>query len=313
MTRTLAAELVLDAHAELGEGPAWDPRTGHLLWVDVCAGLVHRYDPVTETDEHINVGTAVSAVLPSGATELALALRTGIAVRDADGAVGMLADLEVPGVRLNDGTVGPDGALWVGSMADPPVPGAGRLYRVASDGATETVLDLVTVSNGLAFTPDGTRLYYTDTPTLRVDLFDVDPDGVGAGRLLNRRVVVDVGQAGRPDGLAMDDTGCLWVALSGGSAVHRYTPDGRLDTVLPLPVTKVTSCAFGDDGGTLYVTTAQGPQAQPHAGGIFAVRPGCRGMPVPLFEPVPRKMSLSPGGKKPQQWASSTRSVRPSA
>src|SRR6266568_1976065 len=172
----------------------------------------------------------------------------------------------------------------------------GGLVLAVADGfalldpglAVTRLLDGVTISNGLAWTADGATLYYIDSPTQGVDAFDYD---TGTGRLENRRRVVDIpAAAGLPDGMTIDTDGCLWVALYGGSAVHRYTPDGRLDAVLSFPVSNVTCPVFGGPGlGMLYVTSARDGlgerqlAAQPHAGAVFAADAGARGLPALRF------------------------------
>ncbi|MFE0147540.1 SMP-30/gluconolactonase/LRE family protein [Nonomuraea sp. NPDC059007] len=149
--------------------------------------------------------------------------------------------------RFNDGAVDPWGHFWIGTMCTDR-PGAAALYRVAPDGRTTTELTGVTCSNGLGWSPDHRTMYYVDTPSRTLDAFDVHD-----GRVTGRRVVAQV-RGGLPDGLAVDEDGCVWVAVWDGAAVHRYTPEGRLDTVVETPCARPTSCAFG--GGTLYVTTA---------------------------------------------------------
>jgi sugar lactone lactonase YvrE len=165
-------------------------------------------------------------------------------------------------------------------------PGAGSLYRLDPDGSVVQMLADVTISNGIVWSLDGSTMYYIDTPTPRVDAFAFDP---AEGTIRDRRPVVSVSPGlGSPDGMTIDADGCLWVALYGGSAVHRYTPDGRLDAIVPLPATAATCCAFGgDDLDVLYITTAAKgtpPGAvEPHAGGLFAVDPGVRGVPTTAY------------------------------
>jgi sugar lactone lactonase YvrE len=162
-------------------------------------------------------------------------------------------------------------------MAYDERPGAGALYRLAPDLTVSTVLTGVTISNGLAAAPDGTRMYYVDTATGRVDVFDL-VDGLPA----NRRPAVAVD--GHPDGLTVDAEGGIWVALWGGSAVHRYTPSGALDTIVRLPVPQVTACTFGGPGlDRLYVTTSAHGCDDPLSGALFAVDPGVCGLPVTGF------------------------------
>ncbi|MBQ0830214.1 SMP-30/gluconolactonase/LRE family protein [Streptomyces tagetis] len=274
--------VAVPAAAELGEGPVWDPATGTLLWVDVLGSRVHTLDPATgrrtvrTTDQHIG------AVLPRAGGGLVLCLRDGVFLLDPDGTPRPLHRDPVPGRRANDAAVAPDGSLWAGTMRYDEAPGGGTLSRITGDGTVTTVLDDVTISNGIGWSPDGRRMYYVDTPTRRIDVLDHE-----AGRVGGRRpfAVVEEG-AGYPDGLTVDAEGCVWLALWDGAAVRRYTPDGRLDRVVRLPVPLVTSCAFGGPDLTdLYVTTARVGLTAPHPlAGSLLVLPGAgRGLPQPAF------------------------------
>jgi sugar lactone lactonase YvrE len=189
-----------------------------------------------------------------------------------------------PGVRLNEGGCDPDGHFYCGSMATDESPQAGTFYRLDPDGSVQPVLDKVTISNGFDFSPDGRCAYYVDTPDQGIDIFDYS---AGTG-LADRQRWVDVpDDAGRPDGLTVDAEGGVWLALMGGSAVHRYSASGVLDEVIALPVSQVTACTFGGaDLDTLYVTTSQigaDTRAQPASGSLFAVQPGVRGRPARAF------------------------------
>jgi sugar lactone lactonase YvrE len=288
--RRLDAEIVLDAHAELGEGPAWEAANRKLVWVDIKASHVHRFDPATGEDQTLDVGQHVGAAVPRADGGLLLALRDGFA-RFAGGAVSSIAQVEAdrPENRMNDGKCDPRGRFWAGTMADDERPGVGTLYRLDERGVTPMVTG-VTISNGLAWSADERTMYYIDTPTGGVDAFDYDPD---TGSISDRRRVVTIPEGnGTPDGMTLDDEGCLWVALWGGWGVHRYLPDGSLDTVVPLPVKQVTSCAFGGEGrDELYITSAAiglSPEeraAQPHAGALFRCRPGVAG-PLPTLAAI---------------------------
>lgn len=276
MTRAQAAELVLDARAQLGEGPLWDAARSRLLWVDITAGELHSFDPGTGQDSAVGVGRALGAVGLREDGGLVLAVADGFATADADGggfAVRRLVEPAAAGARMNDAACGPDGAFWAGTAG---VPGGCSLYRLASDWACEAVVEGVSTSNGIDWSPDGRWMYHVDTPTGRVDRFRFSR----GGSVDAREHLVEV-RRGVPDGLVVDAEGCLWVALWDGGAVHRYTPDGRLDRVVTVPVDRPTSCAFGGpDLDVLYVTTAQpAPSAgrQALAGGVFAVVPGPRG------------------------------------
>jgi sugar lactone lactonase YvrE len=285
------ATLVLDARAELAEGPLWDVSTRTLLWVDIMRGVVHRYEPISQRTESFEVGQPVGAVVPRATGGLVVAMRDGFAYLDpASGRVDLIAPIEQdkPHQRMNDGSCDAQGRFWAGTMALDCTPGAGSLYRLDPDERAHRVLADVTVSNGIDWSLDGRTMYYADTGTQRIDVFDFEPE---TGAIANRRPFVHIAREdGQPDGLTVDAEGCVWVALWEGSAVHRYTSDGNLDRIICLPVTHPTSCAFGGpDLCDLYITTAAVALSaaerakQPHAGGLFHVRPGVTGRPAHVF------------------------------
>ncbi|MGW8375546.1 SMP-30/gluconolactonase/LRE family protein [Streptomyces sp. ODS28] len=286
-------EVAVHTQAALGEGPTWDAARGALLWVDILNSRVHTYDPGAGNRTVMLTGQHVGAAKPRVGGGLVVNLRDGVGSYDVDGSFSWLHRDPRPGRRGNDAAVAPDGSLWWGTMAYDEEPGAGGLFRLAGDGRVETVLTGVTVSNGTGWSPDGRLMYYNDSPTRRIDAFDHDPDadpaeGADGGRLSGRRPLAEVEEgAGFPDGLTVDAEGCVWVALWGGAAVRRYTPDGRLDRVLPVPVKNPTACAFGGPGlRDLYVTTASvtaDPAAEPLAGSLL-VFPGVgEGLEQPAF------------------------------
>ncbi|MFJ7179761.1 SMP-30/gluconolactonase/LRE family protein [Streptomyces massasporeus] len=279
---TTPYEVAVRAEAELGEGPTWDAATGRLLWIDILGCRLHTYDPATgrrtvrRTEQHIG------AVKPRAGGGLVLNLRDGIGLLDPDGGFRWLHHEPVPGRRANDAAVAPDGMLWTGTMRYDEAPGGGTLSRVTGDGSVDVVLDDVAVSNGTGWSPDGRLMYYIDSPTRRVDVFDH-----ADGRISGRRSLAEIEEsAGFPDGLTVDAEGCVWVALWQGSAVRRYTPDGELDRVIELPVPLVTACAFGGVGLTdLYVTTARVGLTDPPAlaGSLFVVPGAGKGLAQPPF------------------------------
>lgn len=287
----MKAEIVLDAGCGLGEGPVWDEREGRLYWVDIMAGRVHRWRPGTGQVETMETGEPVGAAALREHGGLVLALQSGFAVAETfGGALERRASLEgaPPDVRMNDGKCDAAGRFWAGTMALDFRKGAGALYRLDRDGRVTRVLDGVTISNGMDWTVDGSRMYYIDSPRRTVDVFDFD---AAAGTVTNRRaaVVIEEG-AGIPDGMTLDEEGRIWVALWGGSAVRCYSQEGRLEEVIEVPASQTTSCCFGgEDFGVLYITTARdglrGEQleSEPGAGGIFAVRCGARGLPARRF------------------------------
>jgi len=284
-----AAEPVGNVTAVLGEGPYWVPEDDCLLWVDIHRGQLHRtYFPSGEAIT-MDLG-AVSAAFPTvgggiltaGGSELALHLP---AERGEHWTRRVIA--EVParaGIRFNDAGVDPAGRVWVGSMHIDESEPLGELYRLDAGGVLTTVVKGVTVSNGLAWSPDGSRMYYADSPMRRIDMFDYDP---ATGEAFQRRVFADLSAFdGVPDGLTVDADGCVWVAIWGGGVLRRFAPDAALDAVLQVPVSQPTSCAFGGPGmADLYITSASVGlteaelKAQPLAGRLLRLRPGPVGLP----------------------------------
>jgi sugar lactone lactonase YvrE len=276
-------EVAVRAEAELGEGPTWDPATGRLIWLDILSMRVQTYDPATGRRTLRTTEQHVGAVKPRAGGGLVLNLRDGVGLLDPDDGFRWLHHEPVAGRRANDAAVAPDGSLWAGTMRYDEAPGGGTLTRLTGDGAAETVLSDVTVSNGTGWSPDGRLMYYTDTPTRRVDVFDYDGE-----RVHGRRTLVEIEQgAGFPDGLTVDADGCVWVALWDGGAVRRYTPDGVLDRVVSLPAPRTTACAFGGaDLTDLYVTTARVGLSSPHplAGSLLVIPGAGQGLPQPAFQ-----------------------------
>lgn len=261
-----------------------------LCWVDILGKSMHFFDPRSGEDTVRQVDRVVGAAVPRRDSGLMLAVDDGFATFDLDsGEVTVVAAVEEhdPITRMNDGRCDPHGRFWAGTMAYEALkhPGRGSLYCLEPDGSVRKTLGDVSISNGIDWSPDGRTMYYIDTLRFAVEAFEFDPD---AGELGERRTVVDIGSAGEdlvgPDGLTVDAEGGLWVAVYGGSSVRRYAPDGELDMVVELPVTDVTSCAFGGpDLSDLYITSAShwlSPAAratQPLAGGLFHCRPGVKG------------------------------------
>jgi sugar lactone lactonase YvrE len=265
-----------------GEGPVWSEIWGGLRWVDMLAGdVLSLADDGTIGRQH--VGEVAAAVRPRRGGGAVIGVERGFALQEADGTLTTLPELwSDTNMRMNEGACDPAGRFYCGSMAYDKTPGAAALYRLDADGSVSVALEGVTVSNGLDWSPDGTRAYYNDTDTHRVDVFDYGRDSGLSGR--RAFVVVD----GRPDGLTVDAEGGVWTALSDSGVVHRYTPEGHLDAVVELPVTKVTACTFGGAQlDELFITTScEGldPGDEPQAGSLFRVVPGVRGRPTLEFD-----------------------------
>ena len=287
------AEPVGDVAAVLGEGPYWRPDDDCLFWVDIRRGLLHMTRAADGETISVELGE-VSAVFPAldggiltaGGNKLTLR-----ATRPGEGWAGRTV-AEVPGrdgVRFNDAAVDHAGRVWVGSMHTGETEPIGELYRLDAGGKLTRVLEGVTVSNGISWSPDGSRMYYADSPMRRVDMFDYDQ---ATGEAFQRRVFIDLSRVeGLPDGLTVDADGFVWVAMWGGGVLRRFTPGGRQDAVLPVPVSQPTSCAFGGPGLTdLFVTTASAGlseselAAQPLAGRLLRIHPGPVGLPSTTTE-----------------------------
>ncbi|OEJ28152.1 calcium-binding protein [Streptomyces agglomeratus] len=280
MTRETVRVAVRE-QASLGEGPTWDAATGRLIWVDILSARIHTYEPVSGRRTVMATAQHVGAAKPRAGGGLVVNLRDGIGLYGPDLAFSWLVRDPAPGRRGNDAAVAPDGALWAGTMRYDEAPGGGGLTRIAPDG-TAARAATAAVSNGTGWSPDGRLMYYADSPTRRIDVFDVAGESV-----VNRRAWVTIEEAaGYPDGLTVDADGCVWVALWDGAAIRRYTPDGRLDRTVALPVRRPTACAFGGAGlRDLYVTTARTGLTRPHplSGSLLVVPDAGRGLPGTPF------------------------------
>ena len=274
-------ERLTDAVAYHGEGPVWSPRWGGLRWVDMLAGDVLSLAS-DGSIERRHVGEIAAALRPRRGGGAVIGIERGFALEDPDGSVRALDEVwSDTSVRMNEGGCDPDGRFYCGSMAYCQRERAASLYRLDPDGTVDVVLEGLTVSNGLEWSPDGTLVYHNDTATYTIAIYAYDRE---AG-LTDRRVFAALDH--RPDGLTVDAQGGVWTALSDGGAVRRYTPDGELDMVIELPTRKVTACTFGGAGlDELFITTSREglqPGDDPSAGALFRAVPGVRGQPVREF------------------------------
>ncbi len=277
----MRAERITDSVAYHGEGPVWSESWGGLRWVDMLAGDILTLC----TDGSVSrrhVASVAAAIRPRRAGGAVIGVERGFALEAPDGALSLLPELWNDGsIRMNEGGCDPDGRFYCGSMAYDQRHGAASLYRLDTDGTARVVLGGVTVSNGLDWSPDGSRAYYNDTATHSISIFDYTFES----GLTGRRTLSDVD--GRPDGLTVDADGGVWTALSDRGVVQRHTPAGVLDAVIEVPAKKVTACAFGSANlAELFITTSREglqPGDDPLAGSLFSVSPGVRGLPVREF------------------------------
>lgn len=280
---TIEAHQLTDVVTHHGEGACWDPGPARLRVVDVFAGELVTLDG-GEVESRLRVGSVVGAWRPRRAGGTVVAADDHVLLLDADGRLEWTSPaLLGPGRRVNDGGCDRQGRFYVGSMGLDAARGAGALWRLDLDRSTSPALVDLTIPNGLVWSLDGDLAFHVDTPRGSVDVLTYD---CATGAFGERRAAARV-SGGHPDGMAMDTEGGLWVALWGGSAVHRYAADGSLTAVVEVDAAQVSSCAFGGPGDThLFVTTSRqglGDHEDPRAGAVFCADVGVVGAPVAAY------------------------------
>ncbi|MGY6251218.1 SMP-30/gluconolactonase/LRE family protein [Bosea thiooxidans] len=286
-------DCVIAGRNRLGESPVWSVREGKLYWVDSRGPAVFRWDPATAATESVAMPQIIGSIglRRKGAGQLVIAMQNGLHGLDFDtGALTFLTDPEAdqPENRFNDGRCDRHGRFWSGTMNDTRRDPTGALYRFDGDGRCTKMRDDIIVPNSVCWSPDDTVMYFADTYREIILTYRFHAD---EGAISDPRPFVETrGQKGRPDGSTVDIEGFLWNAEFGGGRVVRYTPDGRIDRVIAMPVSQPSSCVFGGpDLDILYVTSATQRlteadlEAQPLAGSLFAVDVGVRGLPEPDY------------------------------
>ncbi len=279
----MRAERITESVAYHGEGPVWSQRWGGLRFVDMLAGDVLSLREDGEVGRR-NVGSIAAALRPRVGGGAVIAVERGFALESPDGELTTLPEVwSDGGIRMNEGGCDPDGRFYCGTMAYDKTPGAASIYRLDPGGAVAVVLGGATVSNGLEWNPDGSLVYYNDTDTHSIAVFDYERE---AG-LTGRRTFVEMPERDRPDGLTVDAEGNVWTALNGRGEVRCYSPDGALEQVVEVEPRKVTACTFGGaELDQLFITTSREnlPSGEdPAAGSLYRVVPGVRGRPVREF------------------------------
>lgn len=290
---TNKVELVLDKQSDLGEGAIWNHKTGELMWVNITGEILNFFSPELNNNKEMFTGQMIGTVVPAESGLVMVALQNGIYQFDPEtGTKKHIANPEegIEGNRFNDGKCDPAGRLWAGTMNMNGKKEAGTLYRLDPDSTIHAMIENVSISNGIVWSPDAKKMYYIDTPTRKVMAWDYNNT---TGDISNPQTAVEVpSEMGSPDGMTIDADGNIWVALWGGAAVGCWNPEtGKLLSTIDVPAKNVTSCAFGDeDLGTLYITTARQSttdeelEKYPHAGGLFKTRPGVKGMEAFFFK-----------------------------
>ena len=275
---------VADVHAVLGEGPVWVARENALYWLDIKGLKIFRLDDRGEVSEW-PTPFRIGSLAPTRRGGFVGGTEGGIAKVDPGSRLfKIFADPESdqPGNRFNDGKLDRQGRFWAGTMDDSERQDSGTLYRVDGDRAVVAIDGQYRVTNGPAFSPDGSVMYHNDSARQITYAFDIDASGAAS----NKRTFLQFGKGdGFPDGMTVDSEGCLWIAFWDGWCLRRYAPDGDWIETVKMPVQRPTSCKFGGpDLDRLYITSAsigldeEALRMQPNAGGLFMVMPGVRGL-----------------------------------
>ncbi len=281
----LQAELLFEIKAQLGEGAFWDSEREELLWIDIESKNLYIYNPKNKKNDTFEMPSRIGTVVPHSSGQIAVALEDGIHFLDRT--TKKLNEFSIinknSALRFNDGKCDPSGRLWVGTMDLECKKPIGSLYMILPDGTFEEKLDGVTISNGIIWNKQKTKMFYIDTKTQAVRVFDYDNTN---GKISNGKILAKIEEeTGSPDGMCIDENDNLWVALWNGNAVICIDHiTGKIINTIKVPAHNVTSCAFGGtDRDVLYITTAsvdmttEEKEKSPLAGSLFWVKPGVRG------------------------------------
>jgi D-xylono/L-arabinono-1,4-lactonase len=274
-------ELIADYACENAEGPLWHAAEGHVYWTDIPRGRIFRYNPSTNKHEPCFEGDTVGGFTVQHDGALLLFMAKGAIKLLRNGELTTVVE-EIPderGTRFNDVIADPRGRVFCGTM--PSSERLGRLYRLDLDGKLVKILDGIAIPNGMGFTPDRKKLYFTESDRRLIHLLDYDEE---SGSLSNSRIFAQIPDGeGVPDGLTVDEKGHVWSGRWDGGCLVRYKPNGVEDRRIRFPARKVTAVTFGGpDYSDMYVTTAFGHKKAndgPGAGALFRLRLGIRGVP----------------------------------
>lgn len=287
------AELLLDSKVFLGEGPLWDVEKKSLWWINIFAGELFCFDPVSGENSKFELGQQIGTVVLQESGGVAVALEEGFFSFDpATKQLTPIADPESDkaGNRFNDGKCDPAGRFWAGTMEKVEEQATGALYCLEADGTCHQRETGIFISNGITWTSDAKTMYYIDSPTRKVDAYDFDNS---TGEISNRRTAIAIPEGmGYPDGMSIDADDNLWIAMWDGWGVAKFDPrTGEFLEKIELPVANVTACAFGgDDLKDLYITTArkgiaeEDLEKQPLAGSLFHAKVDVTGTTFPKFK-----------------------------
>lgn len=286
-------ELALDVKAQIAEGPFWDQSQQKLYWVDILEKTINIFNPASSENKIMQLEKMVGALIPAENRKLLVALEDGLYLIDPqtlEKEFLVNPDTNTDQTRFNDGKCDRRGRFWVGTMDLEENRRLGALYCLDQELDLTEKLNEVKIFNGLAWSLDNQTMYYIDSPTRKVFAFDYDLE---TAQITNKRVIIEIPEAeGVPDGMTIDAEGKLWIAHFGGAQVSRWDPEtGEKMDKVELPVSNVTSCAFGGENmDKLYITTARvdlkdkEQEEQPYAGGIFRYQAGVKGLVAHKFK-----------------------------
>lgn len=288
-----AIRCILPWKADVGESPVWHPKEHRLFWIDIQNRQVHRFDPLTSTNETFELPEIVTCIQIRESGGLICTLKKQFAFFDPrTGALERLASVEesLPGNRFNDGKCDPQGRFWAGTMnATQWNAPSGHLFRLDAKQELKTTRSGVVCANGSGWSPDGRTMYHTESFRYAIFLYDFDPT---TGDISGRRTyaTVDPDSGGFPDGMTVDAEGFVWSNIVGLGQIRRYDPAGVLERVVQMPVPRATDCTFGGDGlTTLFITSARETMSAdqlrdgPLSGSLFALDCGIAGLPTYSF------------------------------
>lgn len=285
------ARCIYQANDVLGEGPVWDDVRGRVWWVDIKRQLLHWMDVKSGDFGELILREQITAVAPRNSGNGLLAIsKNGVGILDPESGafdIRVIVEPDRPQNRSNDGNVGTDGRFWFGSMDDSETGQSGAVYSLDPDWRWRRVLDGFGITNTLVTSPDGESLYVVDSAQQKMWKYRICLDGTLER---GKPFIHTEGLPGSPDGSAVDGEGCVWSAQWGLGRIVRYGPEGDIVEIVNLPVSNVSSCAFGGDTmQTLFVTTAkhllsdETLEREPLAGGLFAIETDVVGLKLPAF------------------------------
>lgn len=275
----------------LGEGPVWNHFNDRLIWLDILGHKIHQYDPESGKFEIFQIGHMVSCLAPIDETRYVCASKGGFGILDLNNQqIKFITNPEsaMKNNRFNDGKCDPFGRFWAGSMSMNHSKGLGALYCLDADFNLKQVLSGISISNGLAWSEDASLMYYIDSLAFDIAVYDYDNE---SGTISNRRTLCSIDPAkGAYDGMTIDEDGRLWVAVYNAGVVQCIDPlTGAVVSEVTVNAARTSSCTFGGKNmDMLFITTIaeENPPDNTCPGGLFMVKPGCKGRVAHVFKPA---------------------------